>query len=372
MDGGIDEPTWLAYFLASSDEASAGMVRPAALRYDPSSSGARAFLIDLDGTLYSSGRLLPGARRFYRWLLQSRTPHVFLSNTGSKGPEGTQAKLGALPYKLHDSPVPLARILTAADAQADYMASALPEGRWARAAPAPAPPARPARSRTACAARPLPPPGSRVLVVSGGGSFWRTLLERRDAARVASWDVRTALSDEQAMQWALEASRTRGPAGAALPKVVVAFFLDGDVLQGDGRAAEAARADGWNYGLIKHCAFLLGHGAHLIYTADDPFNPHSAEAHADAVFPLPGPGARRAAHARAATPARRQNAPAEHGPALPPLFRRHVRVDAAPGDPARLAGPRLLLRQRCAKGVRTAARQGRRPVRSRCPGRAPG
>lgn len=126
-DGGISEQTWLDYFL--TNDAASTMARPTAELYDPAKSDIKAFLIDLDGTLYTSGRLIPGARTFYKWLLDSRTPHVFVSNTGSKGPEGTQTKLLTPPYMIHRDPVPLSRIMTAADAQADYMVRTLPAGR---------------------------------------------------------------------------------------------------------------------------------------------------------------------------------------------------------------------------------------------------
>lgn len=223
------------------------------------------------------------------WLLESGTPHAFLSNTGSKGPEGTRDKLRTPPYELHPMPVPLSRIMTAADAQADFLTRTLPAG-------------------------------SRILCVSGGGSFWRTLLERRDEALVRTWQIRTALTDEEAMDWAVEARRARAQSQPNEPRVVVAFFLDGEITTDDraellnaaessavtegvsgesGECAarlhalgEARGGGGWNYTLIKHCAFLLGHGASLVYTADDPFNPQTDpdKRHGDTLFQLPGPG----------------------------------------------------------------------------------
>lgn len=223
-------------------------------------------------------------RRRRSWLLESGTPHAFLSNTGSKGPEGTRDKLRTPPYELHPLPVPISRIMTAADAQADFLTRTLP-------------------------------PGSRVLCVSGGGSFWRTLLERRDEALVRTWQIMTALTDDEAMDWAVEARRARARAQPHEPRVVVAFFLDGEVSAHDSaelatiadasaaagagadcaarlRALGETRGSGWNYTLIKHCAFLLGHGASLVYTADDPFNPQTDpdRRHGDTVFQLPGPG----------------------------------------------------------------------------------
>lgn len=248
--GCVTEAAWTEFFMPTLDEDRFPPPKP----YDPRTSRIRAFLIDLDGTIYSHGALIPGARTFYKWLRASGMPYVFLSNTGAKGPEGTQARLATEPFKIDTEPVPLSNIWTAADAQADYMVRSLP-------------------------------PRSKLLVVSGGGSFWRTMLDRRDAELVSTWQIEEQLTDAQAMEWAVEAERCRAAAQAGAPaeRVAVAFFLDGDVRSG-------SQESGWNYGLIKQCAFLLGHGADLIYTADDPFNPSSDKQYGRMVFPLPGPG----------------------------------------------------------------------------------
>ena len=42
--------------------------------YESATSGCDGFLIDLDGTMYQPDGLLPGAREFYRWLVDSGTP----------------------------------------------------------------------------------------------------------------------------------------------------------------------------------------------------------------------------------------------------------------------------------------------------------
>ena len=42
--------------------------------FEPATSDCDGFLIDLDGTMYQPGGLLPGAREFYRWLVDSGTP----------------------------------------------------------------------------------------------------------------------------------------------------------------------------------------------------------------------------------------------------------------------------------------------------------
>jgi hypothetical protein len=53
-------------------------------RYEPDGSPIDGFLIDLDGTIYRPGMLIPGAQDFYAWLRATDTPFVLLSNTGAK------------------------------------------------------------------------------------------------------------------------------------------------------------------------------------------------------------------------------------------------------------------------------------------------
>lgn len=262
----IDEAAWVSKFCV---EAPKNQHLPVPDRFDRRAfAQATAYILDLDGTCYRPGALIPGAAEFYEVLRSRGIPHVFLSNTGSKSLRGTQLKLMTPPYKIADEPVPMDRIMTAADAQAHYMCSHVPEG-------------------------------AHILVVSGGGDFWRHILRDRDPKRYDSWDIRTSLTDEEAMSWACKAAANyRGaaqgvcddgawankgrPKKQLAPKVVVAFFLDGDV------ASSAEAEGGWRYDLIKHCAFLLSHYASFIYTADDPFNPSSHDRFVGDVFPLPG------------------------------------------------------------------------------------
>jgi len=213
--------------------------------------GVTGFLIDLDGTVYRPGSLIPGAEKFYRWLVETKTPYVFLSNTGAKGRDGTQKKLMTPPYKIADKPVPKEKIYTAANAQIAYMLETIP-----------------------C--------GSKVLIVSGGKQFWRHMFEVEGKTLFESWVVKTCLTDGEAEDWAMEAEVNAKLQSETAPQVVVAFFVDGDVDVSD---------NGWNYNLIKRIAFLLNAGAKLVYTADDPFNPHiNHENYSDHTFPLPGPG----------------------------------------------------------------------------------
>ena len=50
-----------------------------------------AVLIDLDGTMYNPLGAIPGADEFYAYLVRRKIPYVFLSNTGAKDNQGTQA-----------------------------------------------------------------------------------------------------------------------------------------------------------------------------------------------------------------------------------------------------------------------------------------
>ena len=56
----------------SSKKQLDGSTRP----FEPATSDCDGFLIDLDGTMYQPGGLLPGAREFYRWLVDSGKPYV--------------------------------------------------------------------------------------------------------------------------------------------------------------------------------------------------------------------------------------------------------------------------------------------------------
>jgi len=264
--------------------------------YDAAASGVDGFLIDLDGTMYQPGGLIPGAKDFYRWLVESGKPFVFLSNTGAKNSRGVQAKFASAGYLLDPTRrVPLAHIFTAAEAQADCMLRHVP-------------------------------PHAKVLVIAGGSGVWRDDLRARGgaagAARFATWDIRTALSDDEAKEWAACAACSK-----KTKLVWVAFFTDGEI---SGHAplsstttpttpttpsstaaaaaaaafgAAAGAADGslgaakpheafsdWGFEVIKTAGFLLSHGAQFIHTADDAYNPSADPKHPGMMFPLPGPG----------------------------------------------------------------------------------
>ncbi|EOD21626.1 hypothetical protein EMIHUDRAFT_450775 [Emiliania huxleyi CCMP1516] len=206
----------------------------------PDRSPIRGFLIDLDGTMYEPEGLLPGAAAFYDWLNASRTPHVFLSNTGAKNSGGVQKKFGSPPFELSEKKVPLSCILTAAETQVDYLLKEVPRG-------------------------------ARLFVVSGGSGTWREdLLSRggaEGAALVGTWDVRTSLSAGEAKAWAAHQALCRHTASKA---VWVVFFHDGEV------GGSGSETKDWSF--------------ELVYTADDAYNPSVDPDHPGLVFPLPGPG----------------------------------------------------------------------------------
>ena len=102
------------------------------------------------------------------------------------------------------------------------------------------------------------------------------LLREQSADLVSSWWLRTHLTDKLAREWAA--------AAAAGQPVYVVLFSDGSISSvTDPTTGEAGFAD-WNYDVIKKTSFVLAHGAELIATAEDAFNPSQDN------MPLPGPG----------------------------------------------------------------------------------
>eukprot|EP01105_Mastigella_eilhardi_P022606 TRINITY_DN5585_c0_g1_i1.p1 TRINITY_DN5585_c0_g1~~TRINITY_DN5585_c0_g1_i1.p1 ORF type:complete len:187 (+),score=28.68 TRINITY_DN5585_c0_g1_i1:34-561(+) len=85
-------------------------------------------LLDLDGTVWLPSGLVPGATDFYQWMLDTDMPHVFLSNTGIKGPEGIQAKFQTPPFVISEQPVPLETIYSAAQGVAYFLQDHAPAG----------------------------------------------------------------------------------------------------------------------------------------------------------------------------------------------------------------------------------------------------
>ncbi|KAJ8605082.1 hypothetical protein CTAYLR_000353 [Chrysophaeum taylorii] len=215
--------------------------------------GARAVLIDLDGTIYTPAGLVDGADDFYASLVRRQIPFCFVSNTGAKGALGVRAKLEGLGgFMFRHRPCPLSKIVTAAETQMDYMVRSLP----ARA---------------------------RVLVVAGGQDSW-WMRGLRDRGAPSTWDIRTYLTEVESTTWAAAASASRKDS------VFVALFSDGRINEHrDPSTGERCSSD-WNFDVIKKASYVLAHGATLIVTAEDPFNPSRDDRFPGHVFPLPGPG----------------------------------------------------------------------------------
>ena len=102
---------------SSEDEAFMGC----ASTYDPHTSEVDGFLVDMDGTMYRPGALIPGAILFHEWLRTSGKPVVYLSNTGAKDGEAVRQKLRAAPYRLQTELIPKGLVYTAAEAQCAFM-----------------------------------------------------------------------------------------------------------------------------------------------------------------------------------------------------------------------------------------------------------
>ena len=222
-------------------------------KYNPDDENhrAQAYIIDLDGTVYQPGGLISGAKEFFQYLDKENIPYVLLSNTGTKSFAGTQSKLYNHPYKVSECIIDKSRIRTAAEAQADYMIENIP-------------------------------PFSKIFVVSGGGSFWEELLKERNLSLFQTWDIKNHLTVKQAEDWAVLASRYKEVDEVHSAKVIVAFFLDGDV--------NDLEYSGWSYNLIKVCSFLVNKKAFFIYTADDPYNTTVNSKSPTNLLPDPGPG----------------------------------------------------------------------------------
>lgn len=110
------------------------------------------------------------------------------------------------------------------------------------------------------------------------------------AALVTSWDMRTSLSESEAKAWACEAGAAA--ARSAQPSVFVVFFHDGPIGGSSTTCPSPGSAgfDDWGFEVVKTSGFLLAHGAHFIYTADDASNPSADADFPGVMFPLPGPG----------------------------------------------------------------------------------
>jgi phospholysine phosphohistidine inorganic pyrophosphate phosphatase len=78
----------------------------------------RAILFDMDGVLYNSEEPMPGAAETLAWVRSCKIPHLFVTNTTSRGREALAAKLAR--FGIPASP---SEIVTPCEAAADWLRS---------------------------------------------------------------------------------------------------------------------------------------------------------------------------------------------------------------------------------------------------------
>jgi phospholysine phosphohistidine inorganic pyrophosphate phosphatase len=78
----------------------------------------RAILFDMDGVLYNSEEPIPGAAETLAWLRQRQFPHLFVTNTTSRGRDSLSDKLARFGI-----PASAADIMTPCEAAADWLRS---------------------------------------------------------------------------------------------------------------------------------------------------------------------------------------------------------------------------------------------------------
>ena len=76
----------------------------------------KAYLLDMDGTVYLGGHLLPGAKEFITYLGDQNIPFLFLTNNSSKDSSLYQQKLHSLGIKVDQE-----NIYTSGQAAAQYL-----------------------------------------------------------------------------------------------------------------------------------------------------------------------------------------------------------------------------------------------------------
>jgi HAD superfamily hydrolase (TIGR01458 family) len=78
----------------------------------------QALLFDMDGVLYNSEEPIPGAAESLAWVRSRKIPHLFVTNTTSRGREALASKLAR--FGIPTSP---AEIMTPCEAAADWLRS---------------------------------------------------------------------------------------------------------------------------------------------------------------------------------------------------------------------------------------------------------
>ncbi|QLK85595.1 TIGR01457 family HAD-type hydrolase [Staphylococcus sp. 17KM0847] len=82
----------------------------------------KAYLIDLDGTLYKGNEVIPGAADFIKGLNTYDIPHLYVTNNSTKSPEDVVQKLTAMGIQAQPS-----EVVTSAMATADYISAEKPD-----------------------------------------------------------------------------------------------------------------------------------------------------------------------------------------------------------------------------------------------------
>ena len=85
---------------------------------------ARCFLLDMDGTVYLSERLLPGAKELLNYLDQQNIPYYFITNNSTRSRQHYAAKLTHLGL-----PTLAEQIITSGEATAIYLTDLHPGAR---------------------------------------------------------------------------------------------------------------------------------------------------------------------------------------------------------------------------------------------------
>ena len=80
-------------------------------------------MIDMDGVIYSGGKLIPGATEFIGELLESNRPFMFLTNNSQRTRRDIMTRLNRLSIAVNEN-----HIYTCADATANYLAKQKPGG----------------------------------------------------------------------------------------------------------------------------------------------------------------------------------------------------------------------------------------------------
>lgn len=83
----------------------------------------RAFLIDLDGVVYTGTRVIPGAPEFFQLLRRRQIPFLLITNNSSRRPEQFAARLAAMGISVDPR-----EVLTSSQATAQFLASSAPPG----------------------------------------------------------------------------------------------------------------------------------------------------------------------------------------------------------------------------------------------------